>query len=136
MKTRASHDFPRMVRHDVRRKEMKTKLAILLLAIIVIGVGVTVVVGLSVTRDYYACALCKSLGEARGLHVFRMRIPLTPVRRTQSLTDAKCDHTWRWYFANSKGFLLNRENWDGPLGDYPWQEWQEEQANQPSEGTH
>ena len=90
--------------------------------------------GLSRTRDYYVCGKCKSLGEGRALRVFRLRIPLSRIQRTKGMMNISCKHEWRWYFANSEGILLNKENWDGPLGDYPWAEWKQEMANQASHG--
>ena len=44
----------------------------------------------------------------------------------QTEPNASCTHHWRWYFANSTGILMNKANWDGPLGYYPWQDWQDQ----------
>lgn len=111
---------------------MLRTLTLLLCTVAAIGVARTVLFGLSLTRDYYACDDCRSLGAGRAIHLFGQRIPLTPVRRTQSMTHAPCDHRWRWYFANSTGILFNSEDWDGPLGDYPWQEWEAAMATHPA----
>ena len=82
----------------------------------------TVLFGVSFTDDSYACYSCRSLGRSKAVRVFRVPVWKKHKRVTLSLTRKQCDHEWQWYFANSKGFLYNREDWDGPIGNYPFAE--------------
>ena len=110
---------------------MKRKgiIIVCLVSVVFIALAITILFGLSYTRDYYACDGCESLGESEALHIFVLTIRLKPIHITDTLTGKQCDHEWRRYFANSKGILLNQENWDGPLGDYPWDEWTQNMEN-------
>jgi len=82
----------------------------------------TVLFDLSFTHDSYACYVCRSIGKSYALRVSRVPVWKQRIRVTYSLTRKQCDHEWQWYFANSKGIFFNRENWDGPIGNYPFAE--------------
>lgn len=113
---------------------MKRALLIVAVACLAIPLAVMVLFGLSHTRDHYACHSCKSHGESRALRVFGVPILRERIKVTRSLTGNTHKHEWQFYFANSQGILFNREYWDGPLGDYPSQEWTQERENKGVEG--
>ncbi len=102
-------------------KKKRIILAVIALILVVL-LALTAVFGLSFTRDSYACYSCKSLGRSEALRVFGFPIWKGRVRLTHSVTGKSCKHHWEWYFASSTGILLNRQNWDGPIGIYPFAE--------------
>ena len=101
---------------------MKTRKRILIGVVTLLGIGAafTVLFGLSRTRDHYGCHLCKTLGDSAALRVFRIPVWRESVKPKWSLTGKPCEHDWQWYSANSEGILLNREDWDGPIGACPF----------------
>jgi hypothetical protein len=75
------------------------------------------------TEDRHVCHSCKGFGQSTAVRVFRCVIIRTPIRLTRALTGKECAHEWKWYFANSHGICFNtREDWDGPIGTYPYHE--------------
>ena len=110
-------------------KNYKKVLLLVSVVCIAIALAITVLSGLSHTRDYYACHQCKSLGKSKALRVLGFPIFREQIEVTRSLTGKTCKHEWQFYFTNSQGILFNRENWDGPLGNYPWQKLTQEMEN-------
>jgi hypothetical protein len=99
------------------------------------GLGVTVALILllrsSWTEDRYVCHTCKGFGRSTAFRAFRCRIIWTPIRLTRSLTRNECGHRWEWYFAHSHAICFNsREDWDGPIGIYPYHEELEKQRTE------
>ena len=102
---------------------MKMKRKIMIAGACVIGLAVllTLLFRSSWTQDRYVCHSCKSFGQSTAFRVFRFPIMRTPIRLTRSLTGTECDHRWEWWFSSSHGICFNsREDWDGPIGTYPY----------------
>jgi hypothetical protein len=98
-----------------------------------LGVAVALILLLwsSWTEDRYVCHSCKGFGQSTAFRAFRCRIIRTPIRLTRSLTGKECAHRWEWYFANSHAICFNsREDWDGPIGTYPYHEELEKQRTE------
>jgi hypothetical protein len=108
--------------------KMKKGIGIRLGGFVLIAVLLTILVGLSRTRDGYVCHSCKSLGWGKALRVFGYPVFKTRIKVERSLTQKQCKHEWEWYSASSTGILLNKEDWDGPIGALPYAEEFEKQA--------
>jgi hypothetical protein len=106
---------------NVLRGEMRKTMLRWLVAAMAAGVVLVALFKTSVTRDAYVCHSCKGFGNSTALRVFRHRLVWSPVRLTLSLTGRNCRHTWVWNSASSHGWFFNRrEDWDGPIGSYPY----------------
>ena len=105
-------------------KVKKKALTGMVVLALVAGIGLmsTILFGLSRTHDSYACYKCKSVGRSHALRAWGMPIWREKVNLWRSVTDSPCAHQWIWYFANSRGLLLCRRDWDGPIGKYPFHE--------------
>jgi hypothetical protein len=118
---------------------MKMKRSVIIAGMVAIAIGVAPIAlfSLSVTHDAYVCHQCKGFGSSTALRAFRHIVVRTPIHFARSLTGRKCTHKWEWYFANSHGLCFNsREDWDGPIGTYPYLDELERQQteNNTSEG--
>lgn len=91
-------------------------------ALLVAAFCVIAVFGLSYSQDQFVCHSCKSLGKSGTLRLFGCRTVRSSVEVTRSLTKRQCRHHWQWYTASSSGILMNREDWDGPIGAMPYQD--------------
>lgn len=103
--------------------KMKRKVIMASAACIVLAVLTVVCFRSSWTQDHYVCHSCKGFGRSAAFRVFRQSIIRTPIHLSRSLAGKGCKHKWEWYFANSHGICFNsREDWDGPIGTYPYHE--------------
>lgn len=91
-------------------------------ALVIGGLGAAALFGLSVTLDQYECSKCKTVGKSEAVRLFSFPILKGSITITGSLTGQTCDHAWRRWFANSKGLIFNRQNWDGCFGEPSWLE--------------